>query len=78
MDAFTVIAGTLKAGLELWNSKERTKYTDRLIRLETERYEEKAKPRPDHAVLDRIEFDLFLLCRAFTSEARGQATPNQP
>ncbi len=59
----------LGAGLELWESKEKRKYVDKLIKLKREYYEESNKERPDSAILDNLEFELELLCNAFSSKA---------
>lgn len=78
MDLFTALVGALKAGLSIWESKEKTKYLDRLMRLEKERDEEGKKPDPSHGVLDDLEFQLVLLSRAFSSAAiGGQKAPPQ-
>jgi hypothetical protein len=71
VDLFTELAGALRAGLSIWESKEKTKYIDRLIRLERERDEEGKKPDPNMAVLDDLEFQLVLLSRAFSAAAIG-------
>jgi len=78
MDAFTAVAQALGAGLSLWLSKEKTKYRDRLIDLERKRYEEKNRAKPDHAVLDNLDYELFVLCRDFSAAVAGSQTPNQP
>ena len=59
----------LAAGLEIWNSKEKTKYIDKLVSLKKEYYEESNKPLPerDDAVLDNLEFELRLLASGFAA-----------
>ena len=59
--------GVLKEGLKLWNSKEATKYLDKVIRLEKEYNDEMAKPldeRNDY-VLDSVMLELRTLSRSF-------------
>lgn len=78
MDAVTALFGALKAGMSIWESKERTKYLDRLMSLEREYHVEKNKLVPDDAVLDDLEFSLFLLSSSFGSEVRKSAAQNLP
>ena len=57
----------LKEGLALWNHKESTKYLDRVIKLESEYYEELNKPldaRSDYK-LDSIMLELTIISRSF-------------
>jgi|LakMenE18May11ns_1017448.scaffolds.fasta_scaffold9927949_3 hypothetical protein len=59
--------GILKEGLTLWNSKESTKYLDRVIKLEKDYYEELSKPldsRSDYK-LDSIMHELTIISRSF-------------
>lgn len=59
--------GILKEGLTLWNSKESSKYLDRVIKLEKEYYEELNKPldaRSDYK-LDTIMRELTVISRSF-------------
>ncbi len=58
----------LASGLSLWQSKESRKYIDKLMKLEKDYYEESNKERPDMAILDNIDFELQLLCKAFSSQ----------
>jgi hypothetical protein len=62
--------------IDLLVTKERNKYRDRYMKLKKEFYEEKNKANPDMAVLDNLEFDLFLLCSSISSEATKQALGN--
>jgi hypothetical protein len=59
--------GVLKEGLTLWNSKESTKYLDKVIKLEKDYYEELNKPldaRNDFK-LDSIMLELTVLAQSF-------------
>jgi hypothetical protein len=55
-----VLLKVLGAGLSIWESKEKRKYVDAIIRLKGEWYEEFNKPESDRsdATLDRIEREL--------------------
>jgi hypothetical protein len=59
--------GVLKEGLKLWNSKEATKYLDKVIRLEKEYNDEMAKPLDERSdyVLDSVMLELRTLSRSF-------------
>ena len=62
-----LIFGILEQGLTLWNSKEKSKYVDQLIKLKLRWHEEYNKPeniRSDIA-MDSIELHLSVLCRSF-------------
>jgi hypothetical protein len=64
---FNLALGVLKEGLTLWNSKESTKYLDRLMKLEKEYHEELNKPidsRSDYK-LDSIMLELTVLAQSF-------------
>jgi hypothetical protein len=76
--AFEALAGALAAGLSLWASKEKTKYTDKLIQLRKDHYEESNRAQPDFAVLDNLEFELRLLGVAFSTEVGKQNPPPGP
>lgn len=59
--------GVLKEGLKLWNSKESTKYLDRVLKLEKEYHAEMAKPsdeRSDYRI-DSILLELRILSQSF-------------
>jgi hypothetical protein len=47
----SLILGILKEGLKLWNTKEGTKYLDKVNRLEKEYYDELAKPEDQRSQL---------------------------
>lgn len=66
---FGDLAKALAAGLSLWEHKEKTKYVDKLNSVTREYYKEynKAPADRDDAELDRIEFELCLLGRAFAA-----------
>lgn len=59
------------AGLNLWNSKEKTKYVDRAIKLKERWREEYNKPSGarSNAVLDNLESELRELAVAFSTAA---------
>lgn len=57
----------LKEGLVLWNHKESNKYLERVIKLESEYYEELNKPldaRSDYT-LDSIMLELTIISKSF-------------
>jgi hypothetical protein len=63
----TLALGILKEGLKLWNSKEATKYLDRVIELEKKYYDELKKEdsaRSD-VELDSIMLELTILSQSF-------------
>lgn len=62
----------IKTGLSIWESKEKTKYMDKAMKLEKEYYEESNKERPCMATLDNIGFELQLLSRAFSAATQKQ------
>ena len=61
---------TLAAGLTLWNSKEKSKYIDKLYKTKKAWYEEYNKDNPDDAILDNLEHELCILADAFASKVR--------
>lgn len=66
----------LEAGLSLWESTEKRKYVDAIIKLKKEYYEEIKNPKPDNAILDYIEFRLQLLGNSFASQIAGSKVDN--
>jgi hypothetical protein len=62
-----LILGILEQGLKLWNSKEATKYIDKMVKLKKEWYEEYNKPLNERSdvKLDFIELQLRILCQSF-------------
>lgn len=75
MDWISIALSLADNALELLVEKEKNKYKDKKIKLETEYYEEKKKARPNHARLDDLEHQLFVLCDAIGSAATGQKAP---
>lgn len=74
MDAFTALAQALATGLSLWQSLEKRKYLDKLMKLQRE-YREEFNKDPSvrsNAVLDNLEFELRQLGIAFSSAVGGQ------
>lgn len=68
----------LGAGLDLWVTKEKTKYQDKYIALKKAYYEESNKPDFDDAVLDNIRFDLKLLCNSYLAELGKSNVAGKP
>lgn len=68
---FQLILGLLTAGLNLWADKEKHKYIDAKIKLETDYYAEINKPddQRSDAVIADIEQQLHILASAFTAAA---------
>lgn len=66
-----LILGVLKAGLELWNSKEGNKYRDKLIDLEREYYDELKKPFDERSqlYLDERMLEINLIAKNFIQYA---------
>jgi hypothetical protein len=62
-----LVLGILKEGLKLWNSKEASKYLDKVIRLEKEYYEELQKDSEDRSdfKLDSILLELRVISQSF-------------
>lgn len=75
MNAFIQVLGS---ALSIWDSKEKSKYVDRYMKLKKEWYAEENKPESqrDHAVIDNLEFELRLLGIGFATEAaKSNAVP---
>lgn len=74
-----VIFGVLGEALKLWNSKEASKYVDKMLKLKESYYEEYNKPaniRSDVA-MDAIELHLKHLCEAFVHTAQSENSQNK-
>jgi hypothetical protein len=69
----------LGAALSIWDSKEKTKYIDRLIDLKTRYRKEANKPENirDNAVLDNLRFDIKLLCDSAAARLSNQNEVNK-
>lgn len=67
------ILGIIDKILDLWLTKEKTKYIDARIRIEKAYWEEINKPisERDFAILDNLEFELRSLLRALMTEAQN-------
>jgi hypothetical protein len=63
--------------VEYLTLKEKNKYKDKKIKLEMKYYEEKNKTPCDHAVLDNLEHELFVLCRTVGAEVARQASSSE-
>lgn len=63
----TLILGILKEGLTLWNSKEASKYLDKVIKLEKEYYEHLSKPESKRSqrYLDKRLHELEIISENF-------------
>jgi hypothetical protein len=46
-----LLLGVLKEGLKLWNTKESSKYLDKVLKLENEYYEELSRHEDDRSQL---------------------------
>jgi hypothetical protein len=62
-----LVLGVLKEGLKLWNSKESTKYLDRIIELEKEYYDELSKDEDNRSqlALDRCLLEFRIISQSF-------------
>lgn len=58
----------LEKGLTLWQSKEKRKYLDRLIKLKKEWYEEYRRADRSQLTLDGIERELRIIAESFASD----------
>jgi len=70
LSPFTAVLELSKSVVDLVLIKEKRKYTDALLKLENEYYEEFNSKRPDMATLDNIEHRVLLLGKAINTEAR--------
>ena len=63
----SLILGILKAGLDLWSSKEGNKYRDRIIELEKDYHAEAAKPfdTRDQLVIDKCLLEIKVIAKNF-------------
>lgn len=64
----------LGSALSLWESKEKRKYIDKLIKLKREYYAESNLERPDMAKLDNLVFELELFSSAVSAQI-GEPDP---
>lgn len=66
---FESLAAALSAGLQIWQSLEKRKYIDKLMKLRAEYREEYNKDLADRsdAVLDNLKFELCNLALAFSA-----------
>jgi hypothetical protein len=71
---FALALGVLKEGLILWNTKESTKYLDRIIKLEKEYYEELSRSEDDRSqlALDKCMLDITTIGESFVKYRREQ------
>lgn len=72
---FTALLGIIDAALQIWESKEKTKYIDKRMQLEKDYYAEFNKPHETRssAVLDNLEFELRVLAQTIASDIRTGA-----
>lgn len=70
---FLLILQLLEKGLELWTLKEKRKYIDKLMTLQTAYRIEWNKPEGERsrAALDNLEFEIKILAQAFLVESGG-------
>ena len=68
MDYINIGLGLLEAGLKLWQHKDKNKYLDKTIKLKRKFYEEYNKETPDMAILDNIEFELWIISQGFIAK----------
>ena len=72
---FVLILQLLSFALSIWASKEKTKYIDRKIAIETAYWAESNKPlaERDFTILDNLEMELKIMTRALLAEANKPA-----
>ena len=63
--------GIVKSLLGIWEHKEKTKYLDKVIKIEKEYYEESNKPNPDMFILNDLEFRLLNIRKNIGSKIEG-------
>lgn len=70
----------LAAGLSLWESREKTKYIDRLETIRREYYYEinKDSGSRSDARLDQLRFELLLVTDSFAATAATTGAKNSP
>jgi hypothetical protein len=87
LSLFTELIGSIRLALSLWDGHEKTKYFDKVIKLEEQQYEEINKPEYegpsgdipkderkdylDHATLDDLDRQLCILSREIGAKIRG-------
>jgi hypothetical protein len=73
-----LIFQSLSTGLSIWESKEKTKYIDKMLTLKRQWYEEYNKPTSNRsdARLDHIEYELRILVETFASKVGTSHTEN--
>jgi hypothetical protein len=66
-----LILGVLKEGLKLWNTKEATKYIDKIIKLEKEYYAELSLNEDERSqlTLDQCLLDINTIAKNFVQFA---------
>lgn len=58
---------SLKFGLSIWNSKEKTKYVDKVVKLEGRLNEELNKDKPYNNVIDNINDELCAITKSVSN-----------
>ena len=68
-DFVSILLGITQTALNIWESKEKTKYQDRLISLKKDWYEEYNKPENERSglTLDRTRLELLILTSSISS-----------
>ena len=70
------VLGLIGSALSIWESKERNKYVDEMIRLKKEYYEEINKPQLDDAKLDSITRNITILCELCSAKIGATNSKN--
>lgn len=66
-----LILGLATQVLKLVNEKERSKLHDRLLKAQTELYEEIQKTKPDAAVMDNLEHEIYTVSRSILDRVKS-------
>lgn len=75
-----LLLGVLEQGFKLWNTKEGTKFLDKIINLKMEWYEEYAKPldRRSDRRLDELESELRIIAESFIQTSGAKNASSRP
>lgn len=72
MSLFTLLLPVLEQGLALWNSKEKSKYIDRIVKLKKRRLDAYNSSPRRHDIIDDCDDELRILAESFA------ASPGKP
>lgn len=76
MDWVTLALESATQLLKFINQKEARKYTDKMIKLRKDIYEEESKARPNHSFITNCEHELFVISEEVVAHAKRQEASN--